>query len=70
MIKFGASLRFTNPDLGFEDPAMEMAAKTWKGTNWWEFGGGGTVWNSIVYDPDFNNVYSRSWKWISMDKRY
>ena len=46
-----------NPDLGFEDPAMEMAAKTWKGTNWWEFGGGGTVWNSIVYDPDFNNVY-------------
>ena len=37
-----------NPALGFEDPAMEMAAKTWKGTDWWEFGGGGTVWNSIV----------------------
>ena len=34
-----------------------MAAKTWKGTNWWEFGGGGTVWNSIVFDPDFNNIY-------------
>ena len=46
-----------DPSLGFEDPAMEMASKTWKGTNWWEFGGGGTVWNSIVYDPDFNNVY-------------
>ncbi len=46
-----------DPSLGFEDPAMEMAAKTWKGTDWWEFGGGGTVWNSIVYDPDFNNVY-------------
>ena len=46
-----------DPSLGFEDPVMEMAAKTWKGTNWWEFGGGGTVWNSIVYDPDFNNVY-------------
>ena len=46
-----------DPSLGFEDPAMEMAAKTWKGTKWWEFGGGGTVWNSIVYDPDFNNVY-------------
>ena len=46
-----------DPSLGFEDPAMEMAAKTWKGTNWWEFGGGGTVWNSIVYDPDFNVVY-------------
>ena len=46
-----------NPALGFEDPTQEMAAKTWKGTNWWEFGGGGTVWNSIVYDPDFNNIY-------------
>jgi len=46
-----------NPDLGFEDPAMEMAAETWKGTDWWEFGGGGTVWNSIVYDPDFDNIY-------------
>lgn len=46
-----------NPAVGFEDPTQEMAAKTWKGTNWWEFGGGGTVWNSIVYDPDFNNVY-------------
>ena len=31
--------------------------KTWNGSNWWEFGGGGTVWNSIVYDPDFNSVY-------------
>tara|TARA_S200000501_G_scaffold188174_1_gene176993 strand:+ start:3020 stop:5269 length:2250 start_codon:yes stop_codon:yes gene_type:complete len=46
-----------DPSLGFEDPAMEMAAKTWKGGNYWEFGGGGTVWNSIVYDPDFDNVY-------------
>ncbi len=46
-----------NPAVGFEDPTQEMAAKTWKGTNWWEFGGGGTVWNSIVYDPDFNNIY-------------
>ena len=46
-----------DPSLGFEDPAMEMAAKTWKGGNYWEFGGGGTVWNSIVYDPEFENVY-------------
>ena len=46
-----------DPSLGFENSAMEIAAKTWKGGNWWEFGGGGTVWNSIVYDPDFNNVY-------------
>lgn len=46
-----------DPSLPFEHPEMELAAKTWKGGNWWEFGGGGTVWNSIVYDPDFNNVY-------------
>ena len=46
-----------NPAEPFEHPEMEMAAETWKGGAWWEIGGGGTVWNSIVYDPDFNNVY-------------
>ena len=46
-----------DPSLPFEQPELEMAAKTWKGGNWWEIGGGGTVWNSIVYDPDFNVVY-------------
>ncbi|WP_230206875.1 PQQ-binding-like beta-propeller repeat protein [Novosphingobium sp. Gsoil 351] len=34
-----------NPAKGFEDKAMEAAAKTWTG-NWWELGGGGTVWDS------------------------
>ena len=46
-----------NPSEPFEHPEMEMAAKTWKGGEWWKIGGGGTVWNSIVYDPDFNQVY-------------
>ncbi len=46
-----------NPALPFEHPEMELAAKTWKGGNWWEVGGGGTVWNSIVYDPEFDQVY-------------
>ncbi len=46
-----------DPSQPFEHPEMEMAAETWKGGNWWEIGGGGTVWNSIVYDPDFNHVY-------------
>ena len=45
-----------DPSKPFEHPEMEMAASTWNG-NWWEFGGGGTVWNSIVYDPDFDQVY-------------
>ena len=38
-------------------PAMELAAKTWKGGEWWKIGGGGTVWNCIVYDPEFNQLY-------------
>jgi quinohemoprotein ethanol dehydrogenase len=46
-----------DPALGFESPAMEMAAKTWKGGEWWKIGGGGTAWNSLVFDPDFNNLY-------------
>ena len=46
-----------DPSLGFENAAMEAAADTWKGGAWWEIGGGGTVWNSIVYDPDFHVVY-------------
>jgi quinohemoprotein ethanol dehydrogenase len=46
-----------DPSLPFENDAMEMAANTWSGDAWWQFGGGGTVWNSIVYDPDFNHVY-------------
>ena len=43
-----------NPELGFENPQMALAAKTWSG-NWWELGGGGTVWDAIVYD-EINNL--------------
>jgi alcohol dehydrogenase (cytochrome c)/quinohemoprotein ethanol dehydrogenase len=45
-----------DPSKGFENDAMKMAAKTWKG-EWWKFGGGGTVWESIVYDPDLDLLY-------------
>jgi quinohemoprotein ethanol dehydrogenase len=45
-----------NPADGFENAAMEMAAKTWTG-EWWKFGGGGQAWNAITYDPQFNRVY-------------
>lgn len=45
-----------NPADGFENAAMEQAAKTWAG-KWWELGGGGTVWDSITYDPATNLVY-------------
>ena len=46
-----------DPSLPFEHPEMEIAAKTWKGGEWWKIGGGGTAWNSIVYDPDFHSIY-------------
>ncbi len=45
-----------NPADGFENPDMAMAAKTWFG-KWWEVGGGGASWDSIIYDPDAKLVY-------------
>jgi quinohemoprotein ethanol dehydrogenase len=45
-----------NPADGFENPDMEFAAQTWSG-NWWEVGGGGTSWDSIIYDPEARLVY-------------
>jgi PQQ-dependent dehydrogenase (methanol/ethanol family) len=45
-----------NPADGFENKAMEMAAKTWFG-EWWRFGGGGAAWETMVYDPDLNLLY-------------
>jgi len=44
-----------NPELGFEQPELEMAAKTWNG-EWWKTGGGGTPWDGILYDPATNLV--------------
>jgi len=45
-----------NPADGFESPAMERAAQTWTG-EWWQYGGGGTVWDSMAYDPELNLLY-------------
>ncbi len=45
-----------NPEAGFENDAMAEAAKTWKG-EWWTFGGGGTVWDSMAYDPELKLLY-------------
>ncbi len=46
-----------NPDEPFESPALERAATTWKGGRWWEIGGGGTVWDSLAYDPELDLLY-------------
>ena len=45
-----------DPSKGFENKAMEMAARTWTG-EWWKAGGGGTVWDSMAYDPALHMVY-------------
>jgi quinohemoprotein ethanol dehydrogenase len=45
-----------NPADGFENEAMEMAAETWNG-EWWKLGGGGTVWDAIVYDPETDLLF-------------
>ena len=51
----GASTRGNAKD-GFESPEMAAAAKTWTG-EWWTGGGGGTVWDSMAYDPDLDTLY-------------
>ncbi|HEY3518722.1 MAG TPA: PQQ-binding-like beta-propeller repeat protein, partial [Gammaproteobacteria bacterium] len=45
-----------NPAAGFENPILEMAAQTWHG-EWWFMGGGGTVWDSMAYDPELDLLY-------------
>jgi PQQ-dependent dehydrogenase (methanol/ethanol family) len=40
-----------------ETAALEMALETWRGDEWVRTGGGGTVWNSMAYDPALNLLY-------------
>ncbi len=40
----------------YESPILEKAAKTWTG-NRGKLAAGGTVWDSIAYDPDLDLVY-------------
>lgn len=45
-----------DPAQPFESEALARAAKTWTG-RWWTMGGGGTVWDSMAYDPELNQLY-------------
>ena len=45
-----------DPSKPFENKAMEVAAKTWAG-EWWKYGGGGSMWDGMAYDPDAELVY-------------
>jgi quinohemoprotein ethanol dehydrogenase len=45
-----------DPSKGLEDASMERAVRTWRG-EWWKYGGGGTPWDGIAYDPELDLVY-------------
>ena len=45
-----------DPSQPFESKAIEEAAKTWTG-EWWKYGGGGTVWDAMAYDPELKLLY-------------
>ena len=46
-----------DPKKGFESKALEAAAKTWNGKEWWKTGGGGSPWEGMVYDPDLDLLF-------------
>jgi quinohemoprotein ethanol dehydrogenase len=46
-----------DPSQPQENAALEMAVKTWQGDEWYKTGGGGTVWNSMAFDPELNLLY-------------
>jgi quinohemoprotein ethanol dehydrogenase len=45
-----------DPSKPFENAALKKAAETWSG-DWWKFGGGGTVWDGVAYDPEADLIY-------------
>ena len=58
-----------DPSKPFESEAMEMAAKTWSG-EWWKYGGGGTAWEAMAFDPELNLFYlgtgnGSPWDWFN-----
>ena len=47
-----------DPSKPFEHDGLAEAAKTWDASGkWWQYGGGGTVWDSITYDPETDLLY-------------
>jgi quinohemoprotein ethanol dehydrogenase len=47
-----------DPRLGAqEQPHLEKAAKTWPSNYDWSYGGGGSAWDGLAYDPDTRLVY-------------
>ncbi|MDR0786485.1 MAG: PQQ-dependent dehydrogenase, methanol/ethanol family [Gemmatimonadota bacterium] len=45
-----------DPSQPFESRALAAAVDTWTG-EWWKYGGGGTVWDAIAFDPELGLLY-------------
>lgn len=45
-----------DPSKPIENPIHESIKDTWSG-EWWVHGGGGTVWDSMAYDPELDLLY-------------
>ncbi len=39
-----------------DDAIEKLARPTWYGNEYWKLGGGGTVWDSVVYDQELNQL--------------
>ena len=46
-----------DPALGQETEVLAMAAETWSGDVWHQFGGGGSAWDSMTFDSELNRLY-------------
>jgi quinohemoprotein ethanol dehydrogenase len=58
-----------DPSKPFENKAMEAAAKTWSG-DWWKYGGGGTAWDAMAYDPALQLLYVGTGNGSPWDRKY
>ena len=45
------------PDVPQEHPELDLALETWSPESAWEWGLGGTVWDSMAYDPELDLLY-------------
>lgn len=58
-----------DPSKPFENKAMETAAKTWAG-EWYKYGGGGTAWDAMAYDPELKLLYVGTGNGSPWDRKY
>ena len=58
------------PDGAASDEVLKTKAlPTWSG-DWLKYGGGGQVWNALVYDPDFNQIYMATGNGFPWNQNY